>query len=432
MISFIKNYYLSIKNYCLAAEDDKLQVKVQQNSLIGLPRFPYITAFLVFLIIGSKVLGNSVSIVLMILIVLLDPKWWLVYIFKSAITKHPLRLLFIIVILCTGISVYTSLDFSLSLNRFLTTLAILWIAIGSFEILSQLDYRRWLPWLVKIFVVYSVIGFMHLSFNNINVEAPGVMVYVGWTTVCILPILIFSIQFNINRWLALTVATLILLSAILIESRSTLVGYSLIIITFVFIHFRHKARKMKYLIILSIVVLLLLLITVGYPNKFDFFHGSGGYIFAPTWLIDPVRQATWNFLWNIIPSIPFFGYGLDASNLIEGANDIIIAIIPQTRVFVSVLADSPHNVLLQWLVELGWISFIAIIMAYLLLLIRLLIERRKLFKYTIMLHAGYFGISLMNSNFWLPFWLISYFVSLAVLSALIVSVNKYSSKCLVK
>lgn len=418
MIELFDNKYSLFRDYILGKN------KPQLSKDIALPNYPYFSAFLIFVVTGSKVVGESVSIILLLLVVLIDIKWWLRFIIKSAIIVHPLRWLLLVIIIGVGLSSYTSLSNNISWYRFFTSLAITWIAVGTFEFLSRLDYRTWLPILVKVFVVFSTIIFLKQFATNVEVKNPDTVTYLCWAVVCLLPTLIYCIKHNISKWYSWFIVITIFLSALHLESRATLVGYVLVALTyFIFIN-KNNALK-PYHIILALVIATLILY-FGFFHKAELFSNVQGEQFLPKWLIDPVRQATWRFAWEAIPSMPIFGFGIEASNNIPGAREIVPWLfIPPLYYKAGIMEYLPHNVLLQWLLELGWITFSLIMLLYVIIFIKLLFEKDEIRKYELMLHAGYFGISLINSNFWTSFWVISYVFSIAILYALSESKKLY-------
>lgn len=419
MTSLFKLAFNQVKNYCLGISD------TTDIPELELPKFPHVMILFVFILMGSKILGNSISIVLMTLIVLLDTKWWLSCFFNSAIVRHPLRWLYVVIIAFMALSVITSQNFSLSMYRFVSALAISWIAIGAFEILSRTDYKKWLPWLIIIFSTYIIILIIVITSETLLKSLYLQVIYTCWIFVCIIPILIYSLGEKTVKVLYKSAVILIIISIAIIsykiENRSTMVSYFAIFATLIVIKYIKFGWKLLP-VLMTMFAGVFLLVTIGYSYKYRLFSGAQGELFAPTWIIDPVRQAIWQFAWNSIPSTPTFGFGINASNRIEGALDQISWLSePPLNLNMAFMYHTPHNVFLQWLLELGWITFILIVIFYLLLLVKLILDKNEVQKYELLIHAGYFGIGLVNGNFWSPFWLIAYVFSLAIIKALCVS-----------
>lgn len=417
----IKRYYADSPQY-------------EKKNKIGLPRFPSITLGLIFFFMIIKLpsfatVSFIVNAVPLVIIVLLDYRWWASFVFKASIKSYPLNWLFALIFIGIILSSYTSLNPARSYYEIFKSLTIIWLVIGAYEILSQVDYRRWLPWFINMFTVASIWVIMY----SIKIQVAAVfdtskmmsVLYLGWVTVCFLPIFIYCFQSNIKRIQVVFIVFCAIYISIIFENRTTVVGMATVIVTYLAIYNNRYGWKI-YPIIACVVLVAFTTATYLYSVKYNAHVNVLGILNLPTWIVDPHRQAIWQFSLNAIPSTPFFGFGIDSLTLLDGAMEEVPWLIGAYKWFHAYfINNSPHNIFLQWLLELGWLNFLFIIFIYILLAIKLIMEKHKVKKLELLLHAGYFAIASINTSYWDTFWFIAYFSCIAVIRGLANSVDLY-------
>ena len=132
--------------------------------------------------------------------------------------------------------------------------------------------------------------------------------------------------------------------------------------------------------------------------------------------VDPHRQLIWSFTLDRAMERPFFGYGIDAINKVEGASEIIPFFNQEF------IPSHPHNWMLEILAETGVAGLSAMLLALALLL-------RELYRQAmtgrdpaagwaaIALFGTFWGSSLANFSIWAAWWQASFWLLLAILVA---------------
>ncbi|MGD9537739.1 MAG: O-antigen ligase family protein [Alphaproteobacteria bacterium] len=134
----------------------------------------------------------------------------------------------------------------------------------------------------------------------------------------------------------------------------------------------------------------------------------------PTALVDAHRQQIWGFSLDAAMERPWFGHGLDRSNYVPGAQDVI------ARFNQAFVPAHPHNWIIEVIVDAGFVGLAALLVAlgaFAARWFRIAREDRLLGAAGLGLAAAFFASSLLNFSFWLTWWQ----TVLLVLSALLLA-----------
>ena len=140
----------------------------------------------------------------------------------------------------------------------------------------------------------------------------------------------------------------------------------------------------------------------------------------------PHRLAIWRFVSAKVAERPILGYGLDASRNLPGNKDQTTihtrGCQPPCGVAVQILPLHPHNMALQWWLELGFPG--ALIGAFVLLLLFIHIARVATDAVTAALLVGQLtvaiGISGLSYGAWQSWWLATLILGLALARTMLV------------
>lgn len=132
---------------------------------------------------------------------------------------------------------------------------------------------------------------------------------------------------------------------------------------------------------------------------------------VPVWMMDLHRQAIWDFTLRQVPNAPWFGHGINAINLIDGA-DYEIPGLGQ------VLPSHPHNWAIQVLGETGIIGAVPLYLFVGALLVGLMRQYLRTGHPAVLaagcVTAGYWTSGLLNFSMWATWWQAAH-ISLLVL-----------------
>ncbi len=134
----------------------------------------------------------------------------------------------------------------------------------------------------------------------------------------------------------------------------------------------------------------------------------------PLWLVDAHRQQIWGFALDAALQRPWFGYGLDRSNFVPGA-DLMLVEFNQT-----IVPAHPHNWLIEMLVDAGFVGLVAIVIAIGVVVwrwLRIAREDHRLGAAGLGLVAAFFASSLLNFSFWSAWWQTVFLALSAILMA---------------
>lgn len=133
----------------------------------------------------------------------------------------------------------------------------------------------------------------------------------------------------------------------------------------------------------------------------------------PASLIDPHRQMIWGFARDRAVEAPWFGRGLDVSNLLPGANTIVEAFNQEF------IPSHPHNWALELFLETGAVGLVAIFAVLALLVGRLASHENPRFDRVagLGLFGAFWGSSLFNFSFWSSWWQAGFLLLLVLVMA---------------
>ena len=135
----------------------------------------------------------------------------------------------------------------------------------------------------------------------------------------------------------------------------------------------------------------------------------------PPQIVDTHRQQIWHFSAEKIAEKPWIGYGINIIDRIPGANEIL------PGYSVEAIPSHPHNWVLEILGETGAIGFLPVVVAIGWAAMR---GFRRFVRAgdaaalaQLGITAGFWSSSLFNFSIWSSWWLISYFLLMAIAAA---------------
>ncbi|MEE2695411.1 MAG: O-antigen ligase family protein [Pseudomonadota bacterium] len=152
------------------------------------------------------------------------------------------------------------------------------------------------------------------------------------------------------------------------------------------------------------------------PKDFDQKSINNFEFFIPTSFIDAHRQFIWGFSIEKFKFKPFFGYGQDTSNFIEGSQKEIGSKYTGNMNFIP---SHPHNFLVELFLETGIVGTVFFVLLIFTVNQRIWeINSSNIFKFFLIIFNAYFwGASLVNFSFWLGWWQGSYYLILSFIAS---------------
>jgi O-antigen ligase len=216
------------------------------------------------------------------------------------------------------------------------------------------------------------------------------------------------------RWAALGAALLLVSVVITTVNKSALGGLLTMLLVVSFAVAARKNRKwlaawMVWAVATTAAVLFLVYELPDEPSS------TAVWDWVPPQLVDTHRQQIWHFTAGKIAEAPWTGYGINVINRVEGASDILPGYDAEA------LPSHPHNWILEILSETGLIGFIPVFFAIGWSAAR---SFRRYLLWTdpaalaqLGLTSVFWGSSLFNFSIWSSWWLIGYFLLMAMTSA---------------
>ncbi|UTW51602.1 O-antigen ligase family protein [bacterium SCSIO 12827] len=271
-------------------------------------------------------------------------------------------------------------------------------------IIAQLGYREPLKWIRGEFRFMPSTWAFH---------APKAYAALG---ACAAPVLAWVAvrETGAWRWAALSAALLLVYIVITTANKSALGGLLTMLLVVSFALATRKNRKwlaawVVWAVATTAAVLLLVYELPDEPSS------TAVWDWVPPQLVDTHRQQIWHFTAGKIAEAPWTGYGINVINRVEGAGDILPGYEAEA------LPSHPHNWILEILGETGLIGFIPVFFAI------AWSAARSFRRYLLWadpaalaqlgLTAVFWGSSLFNFSIWSSWWLIGYFLLMAVISA---------------
>ena len=166
----------------------------------------------------------------------------------------------------------------------------------------------------------------------------------------------------------------------------------------------------------SIIIILTNIFINNLPSRFDKDYMTNFEYKIPLNIVDAHRQIIWGFAFDKFKDKPFFGYGPDSSNFIEGSQEDIGIKFTGDMNFIP---SHPHNFFFELLLETGLVGTTLFILFLIFINFKILNLNDSLnFRIFIIFFNAYFwGASLVNFSFWLGWWQGSYYLLLSLLAS---------------
>ena len=240
----------------------------------------------------------------------------------------------------------------------------------------------------------------------------------------IMTVLILLLPFFNNSKKYFFSSLLLIPCIILSNSNSSILGILVGLIVCGFYIVTIKIKNKRTFLTISAVIFFIL--TFSFLKKLPSNINSKplkNYTFdIPISILDAHRQFIWSFSIQKSLEKPFFGYGPDTSNFIEGGQEIIGNYYTGTMVFIP---SHPHNFFIELILETGFIGSLIFIF-FILFLNKQILNLCNFYQglFLIFFNGYFWGSSLVNFSFWQGWWQGSYFFILA----LIISKVKFDRK----
>lgn len=291
-----------------------------------------------------------------------------------------------------------------ALRQATRTLVLFSLISAGIIIIAQVGYREPLKWIRD--------EFRHMP-STWAFHAPKAYAALG---ACAAPVLawVATRETGIWRWAALGAALLLIYIVITTVNKSALGGLLTMILVVSFALAARKHRKWLaawgiWAVATTAAVLFLVYELPDEPSS------TAVWDWMPPQLVDTHRQQIWHFTAGKIAEAPWTGYGINVINRVEGAGDILPGYDAEA------LPSHPHNWILEILGETGLIGFIPVFLAI------AWSAARSFRRYLLWadpaalaqlgLTAVFWGSSLFNFSIWSSWWLIGYFLLMAIISA---------------
>ncbi len=372
-----------------------------------------------FLIYNKIAYGFSLSLGI---IFLLLSNWEL---FKTNfvlfLNKKEKPFLLIFFLLITSFSISSILSIRIERSFPVLIYFILFIFFSLTIYLVLIEKKKILNLILRLISLsLFLISLLILIYNLNNYSVFELIKFKGYMN--IITLLTFINFFLFKSKLNLLTLSFLFPNIFMTGSSSSILG---IVIGFILCFIFYIIKKFdfnKFNTFLSSLICVSIIISSGYlfienlPKKFDPNSVENFKHKIPTNMIDVHRQFIWGFSVSKIKEKPFFGYGPDSSNFIEGSQRIIGL---QRTGNMNFIPSHPHNFLIELLLETG--IFGTLLFLFLILIINLKVwnlSQSLRFKFFLIFFNSYFwGSSLVNFSFWLGWWQSSYFLLLCLLAS---------------
>lgn len=372
-----------------------------------------------FLIINKIAFGFAFGIGILILIVTCKS---LIFEELTEFSKRIRKLDLFVVILFLSSFFYSTINSIEMLRSFPVYLyLILFLFFSVIIYLIFYKNKESLKLLLNIFSI-SLIGNASLIFiyNITNYESSELIRFKGVMNVISL-LTILNFYFNKNK-INLVPMALLIPNIIMSGSASSLLGIifglGFVIIYKLFKKYTHSklSRYLTLLASFSIICVSAFILIKSLPNKFDKNSIHNFDYKIPINLIDAHRQFIWGFSFEKFKDKPFFGYGLDTANFIDGSqNEIGIELTGD----MNFIPSHPHNFFFELLLETGLVGTMLFILflVYVNFKVSRINDSVRFNIFLIFLNAYFWGSSLVNFSFWLGWWQGSYYLLLSILAS---------------
>jgi len=231
-------------------------------------------------------------------------------------------------------------------------------------------------------------------------------------SVCLIPVLIWAGGKLGKRWsrLGWGLALPALFIIIATSNRAAIAGLVAVLFILIVLMVWNRSRLLSLVVMMAIPAIVLP--WVWWTRRL---LPGASTDFMPAWLVDSHRQFIWQFTLEKFSDSPWAGWGANRINFAPGADTY------STELKGIYISSHPHNWILEILSECGIFGLTALLIALGLLAWRLILayNRTKDSAYLalITLSTAFFASSLFNFSIWSTWWLLTYFVLFAIISA---------------
>ncbi len=372
-----------------------------------------------FLIINKITFGISVG--LGILILLVTNKILIKKELKKFI-KQTKTLDFYLICFFLMSFFFSSIN-SITVNRSFSVLIYL-ILFFIFSLLTYLVFYKNKINLELLFKTLSVSilfnSVLIFTYNISNYNSSELVMFKGYMNIISL-ITVLNLYF-IKSKLNLISSILLIPNIFMTGSASSFLGLLIATIFCIFYFlFQKYVRSSFYknsimFISFSIIIILTNIFINNLPSRFDKDYMTNFEYKIPLNIVDAHRQIIWGFAFDKFKDKPFFGYGPDSSNFIEGSQEDIGIKFTGDMNFIP---SHPHNFFFELLLETGLVGTTLFILFLIFINFKILNLNDSLnFRIFIIFFNAYFwGASLVNFSFWLGWWQGSYYLLLSLLAS---------------
>lgn len=336
--------------------------------------------------------------------------------FSSLTSIKPIRSflvsMYLIFFISTGFIVFQHFKNNLNALKLTCLLTVISVTSGSLIIVFYNIY----------YINFSGLGIPKDESNNFL----EVLKYKGISNlfillICILPV--FETIFKKTRNISYLLFILIIPIITTTNNNAAILGIfcSLLLIFFWTLIKNSKRKKLSLMGIALLSIISTSIFLNFLPKKFDNNSIQSMEFRIPTSIIDPHRQIIWGFSLQEIKKNWLWGIGPDSSNFIEEGQRTIGH---QNTGTMNFIPSHPHNFLIELILEIGLLGTFSFILLILSINYLILINVKKKVKYLLIFNGYFWGSSLVNFSFWNAWWQGSYFLILAILTAILLNVNK--------
>ncbi|SCA56204.1 membrane hypothetical protein [Candidatus Terasakiella magnetica] len=396
-----------------------------------------ISAFLFGISLSSLYISRStiaITLGLSLICALIASPTYKIRDFKQAIPTQ-LWIFLGIILMGLGASIFTSLKPDTSFSTWLRLASLpVSIAFLCYLLISKIALiHRVLTVSLFICLIYSVLG---LYFNN-----HFLLLLIGKETsrdfnltlkplltvsLLSLPIALLYLHKNMRLNPVYSIGTFLFFGVLILFSlaKSTLSGFLIMTATCGLVYLIRLQNKKIILSSLCLFGISFSAALIWLKEHIYTLSQAGeklGYL--PVWLIDLHRQLIWQFSWENIQLSPLFGYGINASNYLEGSSQSVsqylqtkgVSFTDPTAQSVPILPSHTHNWIIEIALDTGLVGsipfIIAIVSMFVFLTSRYVRTGHLALMCAIAINAAYWGSGLFNFSYWSAWWQTSYYVS---------------------
>lgn len=268
--------------------------------------------------------------------------------------------------------------------------------------------------LVGLFGFTELVGFVRgHGWNEFN--AARFLKETASTATIIAPVLVYSASRRKASWLVAMIALLVMMYGVihLTQNRSAIAGLlgGGVVVSIVFL----LRRKRKWGTVLGFLATIMMMIAALQINN-SYMYGKDAYenasdLYVPYWLVDPPRQTIWEFSWNAGAENRWLGVGINAIDSLPNADE-------WNAVGTRNIPLHPHNWVVEIVVETGVVGLSAMLMLIAYVSWRLITEYIRFGDGAVLaalfVWGCYWTSSLFNYSYWSSWWLVSFFVTMAI------------------